>query len=164
MGSTQGSIWRHFFRRRVPSYLAPRAFYAASLAALSPTSLMDRFAFHLRLATWKWIFWPIFAHRVEHTRTFPQNFSNCKSPASKKSYGCSKIRHFTLFAYANLGGAFSHFHLKAWLEMADLAEFLTFFTKRGLSNIAAFRLKIGRTYALLQPFKATSGWNFTQLC
>ena len=51
MGSTQGSIWRHFFRRRVPSYLAPRAFYAASLAALSPTSLMDRFAFHLRLAT-----------------------------------------------------------------------------------------------------------------
>ena len=28
-GLTQGSIWRHFFCRRVSFYLAPRAFYAA---------------------------------------------------------------------------------------------------------------------------------------
>ena len=124
---------------------------------------MDWFALQVNKTCSSWNFLMIFAHNVEHSHTFPQNFSDCKSNASKKSSGISKISHFPLFAYANLGGAFSHFHLKAWLELADLAEFLTFFTKKGPSNIAASRLKIGRTYASLQPIEATMGWNLNRL-
>ena len=90
-----------FFAPRCRLILPLGPFMRPPLAALNPTPLMDRFAFHLRLATWKWIFWPIFAHSVEHTRTFPQNFSNCKSPASKKSYGCSKI-HFLVLCLRKL--------------------------------------------------------------
>ena len=52
---------------------------------------------------------------------------------------------FPLFAYADLGGAFSPYRLETWLDCTDLAEFLIFFTKKGPSNIAASRLKIGRT-------------------
>ena len=66
---------------------------------------------------------------VEHTHTFPLNFSDLKSAASEKSYGRRKIGHFDAFLRAWLGGAFSHNRLKNWLEAADLAEFLIFFTK-----------------------------------
>ena len=43
MDSTQGSIWRHFFCRRVPSSLTPRAIYPAPLATPSSTSLFGLF-------------------------------------------------------------------------------------------------------------------------
>ena len=58
---------------------------------------------------------------------------------------------------------FTVIFLKTRLEVSDLAEFLIFFTKKVPDNIAALRLKIGRSYAVLQPFKATSCWNLNQL-
>ena len=70
---------------------------------------------------------------------------------------------FPLFAYADLGGAFLPYRLETWLDCTYLAEFLIFFTKKGPGNLAASRLKIGRTYAPLQPFKAKSGPNLNQL-
>ena len=70
---------------------------------------------------------------------------------------------FPLFAYADLGGAFSPYRLKTRPDFTDLAENLIFFTKKGPGNIAALRLQIGRTYAPLQPFEATMGWNLNQL-
>ena len=70
---------------------------------------------------------------------------------------------FPLFAYADLGGAFSPLRLETWLDCTYLADFLIFFTKKGPGNIAALRLKIGRTYLTLQPIEATMGWNLNQL-
>ena len=70
---------------------------------------------------------------------------------------------FPLFAYADPGGAFSPYRLETWLDCTYLAEFLIFFTKKGPGNIAASRLKIGRTYAPLQPFKAKLCWNLNRL-
>ena len=70
---------------------------------------------------------------------------------------------FSLFTRAYLEGAFLHYRLKTWLEVSDLAEFLIFFTKKAPDDIATFRLKIGRSYAVLQPFKATSCWNLNLL-
>ena len=52
---------------------------------------------------------------------------------------------FPLFAYADLGGAFSPYRLETWLDCTYLAEFLIFFTENVPNNIAASRLKIGRT-------------------
>ena len=43
MDLTQGSIWRPFFGRRIPSSLAPRAIYAAPLATPSSTPLFGLF-------------------------------------------------------------------------------------------------------------------------
>ena len=70
---------------------------------------------------------------------------------------------FPDFKHAYLGGAFWHDRLKTRPDITDWAEFLIFFTKKGPGNIAALRLKIGRTYATLQPFEATMGWNLNQL-
>ena len=44
-----------------------------------------------------------------------------------------------------------------------MAEFLIFFSGKTPGNIAASRLKIGRTYAPLQPFKAKLCWNLNRL-
>ena len=49
------------------------------------------------------IFWLIFGYMVEHTHMFLQNFSDCKSVTSKKSYGRQKIGHFDPF-YARMAG------------------------------------------------------------
>ena len=52
---------------------------------------------------------------------------------------------FPLFTRAWLGGAFLHYRRKTRLDLGDLAEFLIYFSGKGPDNIAAFRLKIGRT-------------------
>ena len=68
------------------------------------------------------------------------------------------VRRYAIFPdfwRAYLGGAFWHDRLKTRPDITDWAEFLISFTKKGPSNIAALRLKIGRTYAL-QPIEATT--------
>ena len=62
-----------------------------------------------------------------------------------------------------MGGAVSGYHLKTWLEVPDLAEFLIFFTKKVPDNIATSRLKIGRSQVQLQLFKPRDGWNLNRL-
>ena len=78
----------------------------------------------------------------------------------KKVMAVRRYVIFPLFTRAYLEGAFLHYRLKTWLEWADLAEI---FTKKAPDNIAAFGLKIGRTYTPLQPFKVTGCWNLDRL-
>ena len=68
----------------------------------------------------------------------------------KKVMTVRKYVIFPLFTRAYLEGAVLHYRLKTRLEVSDSAEFLIFFTKKAPDNLAPFRLKIGRTYALLQ--------------
>ena len=79
-----------------------------------------------------------------HTH-FLKNFPIGNRLLQKKVTAVRRYAIFPLFTYANLGGTFSHFGLKTWLNLVDLAEFLIFFTKKVPGNIAAYRLKIGRT-------------------
>ena len=65
---------------------------------------------------------------VEHTHTFLQNFSNCKSAAPEKITAVGRLVILTLFKRAWLGGALANYRLKTQLDLGDLAEFLIFFT------------------------------------
>ena len=91
MASTQGSIWRHFFCRRVSSSLAPRAFYAAPLAAPGWTPLLGLFFLPRQKYNLELEFladFHLFCTKIA------ANFSNSKSVASTKSYACSTEPHF----------------------------------------------------------------------
>ena len=81
----------------------------------------------------------------------------------KKLWPFEYTPFFLLFSAHTWGGALWNDRLKTWLDCTDLAEFLIFFTKKGPSNIAASRVKIGRTYASLQPIEATMDWNLNRL-
>ena len=133
------------------------------LAALSPTPLMDCSILHVNKTCWEWNFWLIFAHKVEHAHTFSQNFSNWKLSASEKSYGCWKIGHFHTFYSLIAGRSLFTFSLENLARIGGFGCIFDIFNKKVPGNIAATRLKIGCTYAQLQPFKATSGWNLNQL-
>ena len=65
-GLTQGSILHRFFSHQESLYLAPRAFYTATLATLSPTLLMDRFASPCKISLFESEFL-IFTRKVGHT-------------------------------------------------------------------------------------------------
>ena len=120
----------------------------------------DCFACCLRLTTQDWNFLMIFAHNVEHTCPFPQNFSNCKLPSPKKLQ-LSEDGSFSsyLSVHENL------FWLKTWLDWANLAYFLIFFQERPpiTQQPPDCKSVAPPTQVPLQPFKAMPCWNHNQL-
>ena len=109
-----------------------------------------------------WNFWLIFTFFVEHTHPFLENFADLKSDASTR-YGRRKNGHFPTF-YARIPGRTLFTLLSENLARCEgFGGIFNIFYKKAPDNIAIFRLKTGRSYAQLQPFKLTGCWNLDRL-
>ena len=81
----------------------------------------------------------------------------------KKLWPFEDTAFFPIFSAHTWGEPFGMIAWKPGQTSPIWLNFWYFFTKKGPGNIAALRLKIGRTYLTLQPIEATMGWNLNQL-
>ena len=149
MDSTQGSIWRPFFCRRVSSSLAPRAFYAAPLAASSwnppvRTVLASTSEIQLRIGIFGW-----FSHILYKILSWSQRLFPIQNPLPIQKVTLVQLNPiFIPLRGISQDQLILPFCLGNWLGASFLAKFYIFFSGKPPNSVGAFGSKIGHTCGL----------------